>query len=80
MSGSVASGDDGEIDVAVLVVTANFAGHVVGEILADAADIATLLATDYARFVVPAFVHQGEPLLVGETSELTDEAGRAITR
>ena len=69
-----------EIDVQVLVVVAAFAQHQVGEILADAVDIATLLNTEYARFVVPAYVHQGNPILVTPSTDLTDEAGRAITQ
>ena len=76
MSGSATTE---EIDVPVLVVVANFAQYQRGQIIADASDIATLLNTDYAPFVVPAFVHQGNPILVTATAVLTDEAGRAIT-
>ncbi len=80
MSGSTTTSDNAEIDVPILVVIADFGPHRRGEILADAADLATLLGTDYARFVVPARVHQGNPLLIDASEELTDEAGRAITQ
>ena len=67
------------LDEQVLVVVEDFLRHRRGDVLSDAADLADLLLGDYGRFVVPARVHQGDPLLIDEVSPLTDGAGRAIT-
>ncbi len=67
------------LDKPILVVVSDFLQHHRGDVLTDAADLADLLLGDYARFVVPARVHQGDPLLIDGTSALTDEAGREIT-
>ena len=63
----------------ILVVISNFLQHRRGDVLNDAVNLADLLLGDYARFVVPARVHQGSPLLIDGTSALTDDAGREIT-
>lgn len=67
------------LDEPILVVVSDFLQHRRGDVLSDAADLADLLLGDYARFVVPARVHQGDPLLVDGDNPLTDEAGREIT-
>ena len=67
------------LDERVLVVVADFLQHRRGDVLSDASDLAGLLLGDYGRFVVPARVHQGDPLLVDDLSALTDEAGREVT-
>ncbi len=75
MSGSTTS----PINEPILVVVSDFLQHRRGDVLSDAADLADLLLGDYGRFVVPARVHQGDPLLIDGTSALTDEVGREIT-
>ena len=67
------------LDEQILVVVADFLQHRRGDVLSDAADLADLLLGDYGRFVVPARVHQGDPLLIDGVSTLTDEVGREIT-
>ncbi len=67
------------LDEQVLVVVADFLRHRRGDVLSDAVDLADLLLGDYGRFVVPAHVHQGDPLLIDGVGTLTDEAGREIT-
>lgn len=67
------------LNESILVVVSDFLQHRRGDVLSDAADLADLMLGDYARFVVPARVHQGDPLLIDGTSALTDEDGREIT-
>ena len=67
------------LDEQVLVVVADFLRHRRGDVLSDAVDLADLLLGDYGRFVVPARVRQGDPLLIDGVGTLTDEAGREIT-
>ncbi len=67
------------INEPILVVVSDFLQHRRGDVVSDAADLADLLLGDYGRFVVPARIHQGDPLLIAGTSALTDEVGREIT-